>query len=299
MSLIDRPVLVIDFENTPELPRNFRTTKDSHGFEHGASVSWAGWGRLNASAASQFSELGLVTSLGHMPPLVYILDLREESHGFANGVPVSWYGLRNQANVGKSAEQIAEQEQALVSEMEARRTIGINKIVRKTSGRIEETLVREIEVERAETEGELVERMGLKYLRLPVTDHQHPGGATVDGFVEFMENLSGDAWVHFHCRSGKGRSSTFMVLYDIFHNAGAVGLEDIICRNAMVGSKDVSKISDLRAKLWKNEMARKRHEFVATFYSYMADPGGYGQISWTDWLAERGAANATDQAASP
>ena len=285
---MDEQILVIDFENTSELPNNFRTTKDCYRHKGGPPVTWSGLDQLNASAARQFSELDLITSLNPMSGQVYLVDLRQESHGFADGRPVSWYGLRNQSNVGKTDQQIADLEQRLVSEMASRGTIKLNGIVRKTNGRIEETSLQEIKVERPETERELVERIGLRYVRFPVTDHQHPGGLTVDRFVDFVGSLPRDAWVHFHCRSGKGRSSTFMVLYDVFHNAGEVSLEDIIRRNVLIGSKDVSRISDLRAKLWKNEMAKKRHAFVAAFYSYMVDPAGYGHLRWTEWLAKLG-----------
>jgi protein-tyrosine phosphatase len=285
---MDEQILIIDFENTSELPKNFRTTRNGYQSEGRPPVTWSGLDQLNASAARQFSELDLITSLDQMSGQVCIVDLRQESHAFADGRPVSWYGLRNQSNAGKTDQQIADLEGSLVSEMASRGTIKLSGIVRKTSGRIEETSLQEIEVVRSETERELVERMGLKYVRFPVTDHQHPSGLTVDRFVDFVGSLPEDAWLHFHCRSGKGRSSTFMVLYDMFHNAGEVSLEDIICRNALMGSKDISKISNLQAKLWKNEMATKRHAFVAAFYSYMVDPAGYGRLRWTEWLAERG-----------
>ena len=287
MRSIDEPILVVDFENTQELPSNFRTSRDSYQPEAESPVARLGLDKLNASAARQFSELDLMTSRSLMSGQVYVVDLRQESHGFADGKPISWYGLRNHSNLGKSNQQIADLEQELTSAIAARGKIKLNAIVQKTAGRIEETHSFAVDVQRSETEKELTERLGLKYVRLPVTDHQHPPGETVEQFVEFVSGLPKDAWVHFHCRSGKGRASTFMVLYDVFHNAIDVSLEDIVCRNALMGSKDVSQISELQAKVWKNDMAKNRYTFVAEFYAYMVDPGGYGQLRWVEWTEKR------------
>ena len=290
MKVTDGLVLVADFENTPQVPANFRTSQDAYPPEAAASVIRRGLDRLNASAARQFSELDLISSLDRMSGQVYIVDLRQESHAFADGRPVCWYGLRNQANVARTAREIMELEEELASQLVG--GVELNDIVQKTSGRIEQTHSYRVEVQRGETEQQRVERRGLNYVRLPVTDHQHPHADTVDQFVDFVSSLPEDAWVHFHCRSGKGRSSTFMVLYDIFRNARDVSLEDIIQRNFLLGSKDVSRISDLPAKVWKNDMARDRHHFVADFYSYMVDPGGYGHLRWSEWAAQRDQARA-------
>jgi protein tyrosine phosphatase (PTP) superfamily phosphohydrolase (DUF442 family) len=291
----DAPILVIDFENTAELPELFRTTRDEYQTDVSPPITRFGLDRVNASATRQFSELDLVTSLNHMSGnhmsgnhmsgRVFVVDLRQESHGFADGTAVSWYGFLNDSNLGKTRQEIADLEQALVDDIAARTSVQLNRIVRKTNGHIEKSSSCEVRLQRAETERTLVERVGLEYVRLPVTDHRHPDPPTVDQFVDFVGSLPGDAWVHFHCRSGKGRSSTFMVLIDIFHNAGAVSLEDIIRRNALIGSKDFSRVSNLRHKVWKNEMAKNRHHFLVNFYSYMTDSDGYGRSPWSEWLA--------------
>lgn len=287
MQLNDSLVLVRDFVNTPEIPTNFRTSRDPFivGTDH--PVTRLGLDTLNVSASRQFSELNLITSLERMSGQVYIVDLRQESHAFADGTSICWYGLLNQANVGKTSEQIEDLERQLACAAALQGNIELNSIVRKSNGRIEQTSSYQTSVHKVETERELVESKGLKYVRLPVTDHQHPAEEIVDDLVELLTDLPDDAWLHLHCRSGKGRSSTFMVLCDIFHNAKEVSLPDIVLRNALLGSKDVSTISDLEAKLWKNGMARKRYEFVSSFYGYMVDPQGFGHLNWSDWLKTR------------
>jgi hypothetical protein len=294
MRPVDDPVLVIDFENTAELPALFRTSNDDYRIDAAPQITRFGLDRVNASATRQFSELDLLTSLNQLlhqlpnqiPGRVYVVDLRQESHGFADGRAISWYGFLNDSNLGKTSQEIGDLEQELVDSLALPASVQFNRIVRKTRGHIEESDSREVWVQTAETERTLVERLGLEYVRLPVTDHLHPDPPTVNQFVDLASNLPAGAWVHFHCRSGKGRSSTFMVMIDIFHNARAVSLRDIISRNALLGSKDFSQVSNLRHKVWKNDMARNRYEFLASFYSYMTDSGGYGRSSWSAWLEQ-------------
>ena len=282
----DQPILVTDFENSPEVPANFRIANYNPSAKE-SRVTAVGLDALNASAARQFCELNLKNSLERMSGRIYIVDLRQESHAFIDGRPMCWYGLKNQANVGKTKQEIADIEEELISRIARQGEIELNDIVLKTNGRIVRTRSSRVDFQRCESERDLVERNGLKYVRLPVTDHRHPDDKTVAEFLDFLGSLTGDYWLHFHCRSGKGRTSTFLVLYDIFHNAKQVSLEDIICRNFLLGSKDLSKISDIPKKMWKNKMANRRFEFVSSFYQFMTESDEYRSDSWADWLRQR------------
>jgi protein tyrosine phosphatase (PTP) superfamily phosphohydrolase (DUF442 family) len=214
--------------------------------------------------------------------------LRQECHGFVNGSPGSWYGLRNQTNAGKSDVEIAEQERELLSRLGSASAVKMHRIMHKTNGRIDKASTHEVSISRAETERELVERMGLRYAHFYITDHQHPNDKSVEQFVDFAQNLPEDAWLHFHCRSGSGRTSTFMILYDIIRNATAVSLDDIIHRQALLGSKDLYRLSELDAKRWKHDMAVARQEFITTFYDFVVDRDKYSHLPWIEWLAQRG-----------
>jgi hypothetical protein len=46
--------------------------------------------------------------------------------------------------------------------------------------------------------------------------------------------LPENAWAHFHCEAGLGRTTTFMVLYDMLRNANRVSLEDIVQRQKIL-----------------------------------------------------------------
>ena len=93
---VDNPLLVIEYQNTPELPSSFRRSDDSY----------------RRSAA-----LDLNTTRQTLPPAVCVVDLRQEPHGFINGIPVSWYGLRNWTYAEKSGEAIEQLENELITQL--------------------------------------------------------------------------------------------------------------------------------------------------------------------------------------
>ena len=66
------------------------------------------------------------------------------------------------------------------------------------------------------------------YCRFPTTDHVRPRDTEVDAFVAFASTLPTDTWLHFHCRGGDGRTTTFLVMHDTMHNAPGVSIEDIL-----------------------------------------------------------------------
>ncbi|MBO0694928.1 MAG: protein tyrosine phosphatase, partial [Verrucomicrobia bacterium] len=92
-----------------------------------------------------------------------------------------------------------------------------------------------------------------------------------------------NAWAHFHCEAGLGRTTTFMVLYDMLRNATRVSLEDIVRRQAILGyGYDV--LQPPEAGNWKAPYMTERAEFIRVFYDYArANPNGRPQL-WSEWL---------------
>lgn len=37
----------------------------------------------------------------------------------------------------------------------------------------------------------------------------------IDEFIKLYKSLPKDAWLHFHCEAGKGRTTTFLAMYDM------------------------------------------------------------------------------------
>ncbi len=109
----------------------------------------------------------------------------------------------------------------------------------------------------------------------------------VDDMVHYFESLPKGDDVYIHCAHGKGRTSTFLVFYDIFRNGKKVSLKDIANRHYCLGREDVLN-TDLWAKgTWTQEALDARKDFVERFYDYMSDPQGYGHQSWTQWMKSK------------
>ena len=67
-------------------------------------------------------------------------------------------------------------------------------------------------------------------------------------FVQLVNSELKDNWLHFHCKQGIGRTTTFMIMYDIMKNAKEVSLDDIVKRQVAL-----SKMSENSAKGFYND----------------------------------------------
>lgn len=254
------PRLLLNMENTYTLPARFHLITDH--FPVAAeekTPSAIGLGTLHASASDQFSEDSLSVMLTVIPSKnIFLVDLRQESHGFVDGMAVGWYGVKNRANVGKT-----------VAEIEADESYRLNQLLQNQAAVIyvdktfTDTLT--VHVDRVATEAELAKKFGLSYKRIPTTDHERPSEASVDMFLKFVTTLPKDAWLHFHCSGGKGRSTTFLAMYDMLRNAQHVSFDDILLRQYLLGGVDLA-IRDEES--WKAPLRKERLEFLQEFYRY-------------------------------
>jgi hypothetical protein len=277
-----RPLLVFDVaeEYHTGLPRNFRTTNDSLPAENKPNT--AGLADLHASGSGQFTAEGLKAVLARLGGQVTVFDLRQESHMIVNGLPVSWYATNNWANVGRAPFEIETSEEAEVQSIKKGEMLS----VADTDAGQEDSNIKppeKIKIETAMTERDCVTLSGAKYVRLMVTDHAYALDEEVDRFILAIRLLPKDGWVYFHCRAGRGRTTTFMTLYDMLRNASKVSLEDIAQRQKLLsGDYDVLKLDETGS--WKAPYILDRIAFIRAFYEYArANPGGSPQL-WTEWL---------------
>jgi hypothetical protein len=275
-----KTLLVIDrIEDSELVAKQFRTTVD---------VNNKALKKLKASASGQFSAAELEQLLAMIPAEkkhIWIVDVRQESHGFINGIPISWTTRQNRINVYKTPSQIAKEEQQLLNELSKKSKVKIYTAKKLAEGDITAGDSTTIVPHSVQTEEQLVTSLGANYLRFYVLDHHRPDDNEVDSFVSFIKyRVQPDDWLHFHCRGGKGRSSTFLAMYDIIRNANNSNFSQIMQRQADMGNVNFEKLPSSPDKIWKRSAASERYEFLKEFYAYAVDPSGYDANSWSSWI---------------
>jgi protein-tyrosine phosphatase len=281
----DPPVLIwdIDLKLANDVPRNFRTTNDRPNETNSETIVTTGLSDLRASGSGEFSLKGLKALLPQTKGPVTVFDLRQETHLFVNDLPLSWYASHDWANVGRTQTDIEKQEAQQVQSLKPGSDIDVRPGQPVKHGDGSSVAPQGVTVQRASTEQNVVEGAGAHYVRVAVTDHACPLDSAVDEFVVAVRGLPENAWAHFHCEAGLGRTTTFMVLYDMLRNANRVSLDDIVQRQKIL-SKGYDVLKPPDADDWKAPYAANRAKFIRAFYDYArANPNGQPKL-WSEWL---------------
>jgi hypothetical protein len=258
------------------VPRNLRTV---HQVEVGkSSLNFQGLNHLRVSGSGQFSEKNFTEMMRYLPispQQLIVLDLRQESHGFINGKPISWTdGNYNYGNLHRTRSEVeADEYQRLRLAAQSKRIV-VNPVDEP----------KKLTVQTVNTERAFVEGVGSTYIRLPVTDHNRPTHEVIDQFVELVKTLPADQWLHFHCRAGKGRTTTFLTLFDIMKNAQQVSLNDILARQQFIGGSDLNEFQKKEGE--RKRAAEARIEFVQQFYLYCQQVPNF-EVSWSNWIEQQ------------
>lgn len=213
--------------------------------------------QIAASGSSQFSEEGLQYLINELNGFALIcVDLRQEPHGFKESTPISWQRGTNWVYAGALTDQIEQHQRNRIKTMLEKQKIrfSANKSAVKTK------------VKKACTEQQLCEAYNVGYLRIPIKDHHHPSDYEVNRFLSHMQTLPENAWFHFHCFAGIGRTSLFMIMFDAMKNAKNDTLEQIVKRQMDLGSIDLLYQPEDLSTWQKNESERKA--FLIRFYEY-------------------------------
>ncbi|WP_295238475.1 protein tyrosine phosphatase [Veillonella sp.] len=291
----------VDSEASTTLPTNFRTTQDHYKFKKANEVEGdetypveavgeigfsklptrEGLDSLHMSGSAQpteaqFKQLASTLRTKTDGP-IYIVDLRQETHIFVNGMPISQYGKRNWGNVGETQQTIVDKEKALIPTV-LNTAITVAPLDRAKEAGKAETIV----AQSVKTEEMVAKEAGLKYMRLTATDHIWPNEASIDRFIAFYKTLPKNAWLHFHCEAGKGRTTAFMAMYDIMKNPN-VPLADILKRQQLIGGNNVAYTTS--EDTWKAPYYEEKAMMIRKFYRYVQQnyPTNF-QLSWSDWL---------------
>lgn len=262
-ALVEEDVyLSLDVENVSKLPNHFRKTSDLSVLKN-STENLKGLSTLNISGSKQFSDKSLSLIIENLSqPKITVIDLRQESHGFINGNAVSWLGDGNNANAGLTLEEVVAKEDSQL------KSIPLNKPIKLSKGKY--TLV-PTTVENEET---LTKNKNLEYFRITVTDGRRPTDIMVDRFISFIKEMPKDQWLHFHCKEGMGRTTTFMSMYDMMKNSKEVSFDDIISRQ--------QNLANLEKPILEKNNTRRL--FLDNFYNYTKTNSDGFKTTWSDYI---------------
>ena len=276
----------LDGSASANLPRNFRwMTDDWINDVRGREPTRDGLDDLHASASGQPSQAALKTLYDTLHERefnakIFIVDLRQESHGYANSLPVSWYTEHNAANAGKTAAEVERDESERLRNLR-----GIETTFQPLGNADKQAFKPVTIVPRfMSTERDASEQAGFTYVRFAAADMQFPAPDVVDSFVEFVASLPPNAWLHFHCQAGHGRTTTFLVMYDVMRNP-QLSLEEICRRQYLLGGSNL--LLEPEGNDWYAKMSRDRAKKIRLFYEFVqgtrAERIG---LPWSEWLKE-------------
>lgn len=224
---------------------------------------------LNAIASAQFSEKELQeVRKKYSNEKIIILDLRRESHGIINGEAVSWREQfdRSESNRDKKSSEIIADEKMRLTLVKRNQQVLINKVLQKDkqNGWFKEVSPQIVEVKEILTEESLAKKYGFEYRRIAVQDHAKPDSAHFREMVSFIKNLPQDKKVYVHCAGGKGRTTSFLVIYDIIKNGDKLALKEILERQYKAGGSKLDEIDEDEAKA---DLAKERIALIEEFYA--------------------------------
>lgn len=276
-----RPLLVLDMQNMAEFPSRFRTSSD---LITNDQINTKGLSSLRMMGSGQFSEVSLRFILHHFNiQRLTIIDLRQESHGFLNGDAISWYAAHNAANRKKSDKQIEKIQERLLTNLKQLSRVNIYKILEKAEdATIKHSKPILYNVQDVKSEAEVSAEHHFDYQRVYVQDFHAPDSFQVDRFIQIVKRLPPGEWIYFHCRGGVGRTTVFMAMYDMMHNAKRISFDDVLARETTIGGKD---LTDLPTKgSYKYSFGLERINFLRKFYDYARHNHDEFATSWRDWL---------------
>ncbi len=281
--------LIFDSTRGAVLPRMYRSPVFFKNDPH-QNIDLSGFNSLQISGSAQYSwlelqELVLYIHTTYKIPFckIYFFDFREEPHAILENASVTWFYGPLPVQQNKSATEVMESELKRVNQVRAFPTVFINTIEKSADGMplAKKTAIYPVKVVMREQEA--VKSLGANYVRLPVTDHFRPEERDVDEFVAIVKKLPPGAWLHFKCRGGKGRTTTFMTIYDIIRNPN-VKLEEILARQKAIGGTDFATVRPKTGQAWKQRYANERAKLIRVFYEYRHAEDGWDKIKFSEWV---------------
>lgn len=253
-------------------------------FTHPASGAMCSGSRQ--PTAAELKKIIQKISSERTPDLIVIIDLRDEAHLYCDGEPIGWDYINNDAKgIVRMSEYNREAELEAAQRLQSAHKLELytrNKNLKPPH----DLMSQQINPATIQTEEEIVSKLGAVYQRFPVTDHGVPKPELVDQFIMFVHNLPANTWLHVHCHGGKGRTSTFMAMYNLMYFA----------RNPSAMPKDYDAMNHPKLKTKEDRRTSdeqlKRISFMKNFKLYVnayaeAINESKAPLLWTEWQKQR------------
>lgn len=253
------------------VPSNFRKTSNLEILKNYNNLNLYGLDKLNISGSEQFSGYNIKNLIKETGTTLDIIDvdLRQESHGFINDIAISFMNKLNNANEGLSRNQV------LIRETSQLLSIPLNTPLTLCGSHPQ--IITPVFVE---DENALVSKIPLKYIRIPVTDGKIPTDDMVDYFVSLVNSKFNNKWVYFHCKRGIGRTTTFMIMYDMIKNSNKVSYDDIVNRQLLLANFKDTTINSFKA-------SAPRMDLLKNFYTYCKENSDSCSKPWSEWIKNK------------
>lgn len=257
-----------DILRNEQMPVNFRTINN---------------GMVEFSASGIFTKLQIINTFSKLKAKkIYIVDLLKEYHGFIdfseNAIPFTWRALNNTVNFGVDYNKIEGSEKDIIYRMVEKLFSGPIEIISSflsNEGGVKE-IYHKVLINKYETiisEKELVNQLNINYIRLPCPDYSPPPYEAILDLAYFTQNTFDreNDWVHFHCHGGRGRSTAFSLIFDMFMrlesgNLSRTSFETLLEFHKENGGKDLAMTP---IEIWKQELAEERYNLLGNLYNLL------------------------------
>jgi hypothetical protein len=238
-----------DYTNAP-----FRTMQDR--ISSAEQVDLRGLRELLASGGPSVDFDDLSKRLSHVKSRIIIVDGTHQSQGYFKKIPTTFLNYKS-------------------NDTDLRHVI--RRLIYTYSFKEHPELVT--------PESEIAKQYGFEYKNIRIESKIPSSDEAIDTFINFIDTLPENTWVHFHCHHGKGRTSMMLTMYDIMKNAPTVSIQDIVKRQYLLGSVDLSNtISWRKAKgTYTSKTLESRKKFIEEFYIFICQRKAGGVQKWSDW----------------
>lgn len=286
------PLVLTVLDEKKLLPNNLRSTLDHH---FHAAFNTLGLDQYHVVASSQPTANGAKTLFKQLSKAfekqIIDVDLRHDEHWivFSGELGHDVNNFETFAELGKemTSEELVKKEQesaAFLSSQKALKLHVIKEMYPKEEYGDKYTVT--LAPTQVQTEKEMVEKLGVRYVRIPAPRFGEILAENVDKQIQ-LRLSNPEAIIYYHCKNGKSRTTLALCIEDMMMNADRVSMVDIVHRQHAIGGVN---LFDITAKdpTWHQEREFKRQWliFLARFHAYAKAQKGQGfKVLWSEWSA--------------